>query len=391
MRYKMNTKVVHGGLKPDPATGAHVPPIYQTSTFVFKNAEEGAALFAKKKEGYIYTRLGNPTISALERKVAYLEGAEEGLAFASGMAAIFATIFALASNGAHLISDNTLYGGTFALFTNVLPKLGIKISLVDAISTKNIEKEIQKNTKLVYIETPTNPNLKVIDIGTVSRLCKRHRLPLIVDNTFATPYLQRPLEWGADIVIHSTTKYIGGHGDTIGGIMVGKKDFVEMVKNDYAINIGGCASPFNAFLNLRGLKTLAVRMKRHSENAMQVAKFLESHKKVKRVFYPGLTSHPQHTIAKKQMSDFGGMVAFELTGGREAGRRVCNSVKLCTLAVSLGDTDTLIEHPASMTHYTYSEEECLKFGITPGLIRLSVGLEDAEDIIEDLKQALEKA
>ncbi|RKX71726.1 methionine gamma-lyase [candidate division WOR-3 bacterium] len=385
----LETLVVHGAQKPDPTTGAISTPIYQTSTFVFKDPDHGARLFRGEEEGYIYTRVGNPTIEILERKLALLESAEAGVAFASGMAAIFNTIISIASAGDHIIVDDTVYGGTYALMTKIIPRLGIEVSIVNCADEKEIESKIKGNTRLIFFETPSNPTLKVIDIGQISRLGHDHKLVVVVDNTFATPILQRPIEHGADIVVHSMTKYLSGHGDTIGGIVVGRREYIERLREETAIDVGSCISPFNAWLILRGIKTLYLRMIRHSENAYKVARFLKDHPKVERVMYPGLEDDPGHKIARKQMLLFGGMVSFEIAGGREAGKRLLSNLNLCTLAVSLGDTDTLIEHPASMTHSTYSDEECLKFGITPGLIRISVGIENGTEICEDLARGLE--
>jgi len=385
---EIDTKVVHGGQHPDPSTGAISQPIYQTSTFAFKDADHGARLFRKEEKGYIYTRLGNPNIDLLAQKIAVLENAEAGLVFSSGSAAIFGVALCLAGKGNNIVSDNIIYGGTYAQFMKVLPKAGISTTFVDTTRVEELEQAIQSDTKLIFIETPANPTLKIIDIAKCAEIAHKHNIPLVVDNTFATPCLQRPIEQGADIVVHSMTKYLTGHGDSIGGVVVGKEEVIKELKtlND----LGACLSPFGAWLTLRGLKTLAVRIERHSKNAMELAKFLESHPKIERVYYPGLPSHPGHEIAKCQMSDFGGMLSFDVRGGRPAGKVLINSVKLCTVAVSLGDTDTLIEHPASMTHSAYSNEECLKVGIKPGLVRISVGIENAKDIITDLEQGLSK-
>lgn len=384
-----NTTIIHAGQSPDPLTGALSTPIYQTSTFVFENAEQGAARFALEEEGYIYTRLGNPTQHALEVKMAALESAEAALAVASGMTAISASFWTLCSNGDHIISSHTLYGCTHALLSHSMPKFGISVTFVDASNLENIRKAIRPNTKIIYIETPANPTLTIIDIAATAQLAHSYNIKLMVDNTFMSPYCQRPLELGADIVVHSATKYLNGHGDVIAGIVLGKKDFIDEVRFVGVKDItGGCISPFNAWLTLRGLKTLGVRMDRHCQNSLQVAQFLASHPNVEKVYYPGLSDHPQHQLAQTQMSSFGAIISFEIKGGIEDGRRVMNGVKLCSLAVSLGDTETLIQHPASMTHSPIVQEERLKAGITDGLIRLSVGLEDPEDIINDLAQAL---
>ncbi len=386
----IETNIVHGGMHHDEKTGAHAPPIYMTSTFVFKDADHGARLFKDEEEGYIYTRLGNPTIDLLANKMALLESAEAGMVFASGMAALFATILATCQNGDHIIVDNVIYGGTYTLCQNVLPRVGISTTFVNTNDDAQIKTAIKPNTKLILIESPANPTLKINDIAHIAEFAHQHKIVLCVDNTFATPYLQRPIELGADIVVHSATKYLGGHGDLIGGVVVGKRDFIKYMFKTVARDIGGCISPINAWLILRGLKTLAVRMERHCVNAMAIAQFLKSHPKVERVYYPGLEDHPGHDIAKRQMRAYGGMVGFNLKGGREAGKLLMNSVKLCTLAVSLGDTDTLIEHPASMTHCGYSDNDLIASGIDPGFVRLSVGIENVVDLIEDLKQAMDK-
>jgi methionine-gamma-lyase len=385
----IETHIVHGGQHPDKVTGALSPPIYQTSTFAFRDVDHGARLFMGEEKGYIYTRLGNPTIDLAASKIALLESAEAGLIFASGMAAIFNTVVTAVGSGNHMVSDNTIYGGTFALFKGVLPRVGVDVTFVDATDSEQLSAAIKKNTKMIFIETPANPTLKITDIAQCADIAHKHNLLLCVDNTFATPYLQRPIEHGADVVVHSATKYFGGHGDIIGGVCVGKKDFIETLL-DYAKEIGASNSPFNVWLILRGLKTLAVRMDRHCENALEIARYLSKHDKVEQVYYPGLPSHPGHELAKKQMNKFGGMVAFDVKGGKEAGKKVMNSVKLCTLAVSLGDVDTLIEHPASMTHSTYCDEELSECGITTGFVRISVGLENVKDIIDDIEQALSK-
>lgn len=386
-----DTLIIHAGQSPDPATGALATPIYQTSTFVFASAEQGAARFALEEEGYIYTRLGNPTQHVLEEKMAALENAEAALAVDSGMTAIAASLWTLCGKGDHIIAARTLYGCTHALLSHSMPKFGIEVTFVDASQLETVRKAIRPNTKVIYIETPANPTLAVIDIAAMAGLVHEHNLKLMVDNTFMSPYCQRPLELGADIVVHSATKYINGHGDVIAGIILGKKDFINEVRFVGVKDItGGCISPFNAWLTLRGLKTLGVRMERHCQNALEVAQFLERHPAVEQVNYPGLASHPQHSLAKKQMSHFGAMISFEIKGVIEAGRRAMNSVSLCLLAVSLGDTETLIQHPASMTHSPIPREERLKAGITDGLIRLSVGLENPRDIILDLEQAIQK-
>ncbi len=385
----IETDVVHGGQHPDKHTGALSPPIYQTSTFAFRDADHGARLFKGDEKGYIYTRISNPTIDLLASKIAVLESAEAGLVSASGLAAIFNIIVSLVKSGERVVSDDTIYGGTYTLFKNVLPGLGIEVVFVDASDVDQVNAAIDGRTKLLFIETPANPTLKIIDIARCVEAMRSKGIPLCVDNTFATPYLQRPIEIGADIVVHSATKFFGGHGDIIGGVTVGNKDFIRKMWKS-AKDIGASISPFNAWLILRGLKTLAVRMDRHCANAQKVAEFLVDHDKIESVYYPGLKSHPGHDIARRQMRGFGGMIGFDVKGGKEAGKMVMNSVKLCTLAVSLGDVDTLIEHPGSMTHSGYTDDELMESGIKPGFVRISIGLEHADDIIDDLEQALKK-
>jgi len=384
------TLCVHGSGGVDPMTGAVSIPIYQSSTFAFHNAREGAQIFAGEKEGYVYTRIGNPTQSALEKEIAFLENGEAGLAFASGMAAISAVILSLSNQGSNIVSSNTLYGGTHQLFMETLPKYGIETREVDGRKLDDIQNSVDSNTRCIYIETPANPTLAIIDIEGCARIARKHKIPLIVDNTFSTPYFQRPLDLGADIVIHSATKYIGGHGDTVAGLAVGSKKYINELRGTILRDIGGIISPLSAWLLVRGLKTLAVRMERHQENAYEIAKYLTFHPKIEKVWYPGLTTHPQHELAKKQMSGFGGIVSCEVKGGRKAGERMMNNVQIFTLAVSLGDVDSLIEHPASMTHSTYNAVDLKNMGISEGFVRLSVGIEDSHDLIEDLSQALRK-
>jgi methionine-gamma-lyase len=363
-------------------------PIFQSSTFAFENVAHGAAVFRGEDSSYVYTRLGNPTQTALETEMAYLEKGEAALALSSGMAAATTAVLTCCRTGDHIVAGDTLYGGTHQLFTQTLPRLGITVTEVPADDPANFAAAITDRTRLIYLETPANPTLVLTDIAAVADIAHRKGIPVLVDNTFCTPYLQNPLDLGADIVMHSATKYIWGHGDTVAGILVGKADWIATARMEILRDVGGCISPFNAWLLLRGLKTLPVRMDRHMENAMEVAQFLSYHPKVEEVIYPGLKTHPQFKLAARQQRGPGGMISFMVTGGRDAGIKVMDGVKLCTLAVSLGDVDTLIEHPASMTHSTYSEEELVKVGIHPAMVRLSVGLENVEDIIADLRQAL---
>jgi methionine-gamma-lyase len=387
-QYGFATRAIHAGQRPDPHTGALATPIHQTSTFVFSDVEQGAARFAGQEAGYIYTRIGNPTQSALEEKMAVLEGGEAALAFGSGMAAITGTVLAMVKSGDHLVADETLYGCTHAFFSHLLPRFGVEVSFVDLSCAGNLERAIRGNTRVVFFETPANPTMKLVDMAAVAGMAGQAGVKVVVDNTFMSPYFQRPLAHGVDVVVHSATKYINGHGDVVAGVAVGGKKFLEEVRLTTLKDLGGVISPFDAWLILRGLKTLAVRMDRHNHNALQVAGFLEAHPRVERVYYPGLASHPQYHLAQKQMSGSGGLISFELKGGLEAGRSMMNRLELCKLAVSLGDADTLIQHPASMTHAVVPREERLKMGITDGLIRISVGLEDAVDIIDDLNRAL---
>jgi methionine-gamma-lyase len=363
-------------------------PIFQSSTFAFTSADQGAAVFAGEDDGYVYTRLGNPTQTALETEMAYLEKAEAALALSSGMAAATTAVLTCCQAGDHIVSGDTLYGGTHQLFTQTLPRLGIRVTEVDARDPQNVAAAITRRTRLIYIETPANPTLVLTDIAAVCEIARRKKIPVLVDNTFCTPYFQNPLALGADIVLHSATKYIGGHGDTVAGILAGSSEWILRARMEILRDTGGCISPFNAWLLLRGLKTLPVRMDRHQQNALEVAQFLSYHPKVTQVIYPGLKIHPQHDLARRQQRGFGGMISFLIQGGREAGKIVMDSVELCTLAVSLGDVDTLIEHPASMTHSTYAMNELQAVGIDPAMIRLSVGLEDIDDIIADLRQAM---
>jgi len=386
---KFGTLCVHAGEKPDPLYRAHTTPIYQTSTFVFDSAEQGAARFAGEEEGYTYTRVvpNTPTHAVLVDKIAALEGGETGQTFSSGMAAITAVALSQLEKGDHLLSTDVVYGSTYGLFSSILTKFGIEVSFADTSNLEKVKNNIRKNTKMVFLETPANPTMAICDIHEICKMGREIDALSVVDNTFATPRFQRPLKLGADVVVHSCTKYIGGHADLLGGVFVGRKEFVESMIP--VVNYtGGTMGPHEAWLCIRGLKTLHLRMEKHASNAMKVAEFLEAHPEIEWVRYPGLPSHPQHEIAKKQMSGFGGMISFGIKGGIEAGRKLMNRVELCTLAVSLGSVDALIQHPASMTHANIPGEVRLKSGITDDLVRLSVGIEEPEDIIADLEQAL---
>lgn len=385
-----STKAIHGGQEPN-AAGALVTPIYQASTFVFESAQQGARRFAQQEDGYIYTRLGNPNAAELERKVALLEGAEAALATASGMGAITSALWSVLEPGDHVVAGRALYGCTFSFLSHGASRYGVETTFVDAADSEEVRRALKPNTKVVYLESPANPTMTIADIRRISAMA--HEIPgclVFVDNTYCTPYLQRPISLGADVVLHSATKYLNGHGDVIAGLIVGREEFINRVRFYGLKDITGAVlSPFDAYLVCRGLKTLALRMERHCSSAQLVAEFLESHPAVKAVYYPGLASFPQRELAQSQMRLPGGMISFELAGGVEAGVTLMNNVKLCTLAVSLGDTETLIQHPASMTHSTYTAEERAKCGISDGLVRLSVGLEDPEDIIRDLQQVLD--
>lgn len=387
---KFGTLCVHAGEHPDPAYGAHTTPIYQTSTFVFDNAEQGAARFAGQEKGYTYGRLvpNTPTHSVLVEKMAALEGGETGHTFSTGMAAITGTALSLLKQGDHLLSTDVVYGCTYGLFTSLLTRFGIEVSFVDTTDLEEVQRNLKKNTRMVFLETPANPTMNVCDIAAITKMAKDFGAVSIVDNTFATSMFQKPLQLGADAVLHSCTKYIGGHADLLGGVIIGNRELIDNmtpVVNDTGLSM----APYEAWLCIRGLKTLHLRMAKHAANGMIIAEFLESHRKIAWVRYPGLSSHPQHTIARQQMSGFGGMLSFGIVGGMEAGRKLMNSVKLCSLAVSLGAVDSLIQHPASMTHADIPEEVRLRTGITDDLVRLSVGIEEPEDIMADLDQALE--
>jgi len=387
----LGTTAIHAGTLKN-LYGTLAMPIYQTSTFIFDSAEQGGRRFALEEAGYIYTRLGNPTTTVLENKIAALEEGEAAVATSSGMGAISSTLWTVLKAGDHVVTDKTLYGCTFALMCHGLTRFGIEVTFVDTSNLDEVKNAMKENTRVVYLETPANPNLKIVDLEALSKLAHTNRNTLvIVDNTFATPYMQKPLKLGADIVVHSVTKYINGHGDVIAGLVITNKELADQIRFVGLKDMTGAVlGPQDAYYIIRGMKTFEIRMERHCKNAKKVVEFLNKHSKIKRVYYPGLETHPGHEIAKKQMKDFGAMISFELKGGFEAGKTLLNNLKLCSLAVSLGDTETLIQHPASMTHSPYTKEEREAAGITDGLVRLSVGLENVEDIIADLEQGLEK-
>ena len=379
---RFDTTVVRAGITPDPTTGAIVPPIYQTATYVLE--EVG------KDRGFDYTRASNPTRQVLEDNLAAIEGGKHGICYSSGMSAVDSCM-KLLSAGDHVVCSDDVYGGTSRHFNKVLARYGLAFTYVDTSQPETVRQAIRPETKMLWIETPTNPLLKITDIEAMAAIAKEHGLTLGVDSTFATPVFLRPLELGADIVMHSTTKYLNGHNQIIGGVVVTNRDDIRDDLKFIQKTIGAVPSPFDCWLTLAGLKTLHLRMARHAESAQKVAEFLEAHPKVARVAYPGLASHPQHAIAKAQMSGFSGMISFELTGGLEAGRKVMNQVKLCGLAESLGAVETMITHPATMTHAEVPVEDRIARGLTDGLVRLSVGIEDVADIIADLEQALAQA
>ena len=387
----LGTTAIHAGTLKN-LYGTLAMPIYQTSTFIFDSAEQGGRRFALEEAGYIYTRLGNPTTTVLENKIAALEEGEAGIAMSSGMGAISSTLWTVLKAGDHVVTDKTLYGCTFALMNHGLTKFGVEVTFVDTSNLDEVKKAMKENTRVVYLETPANPNLKIVDLEGVCKVAHTNPNTLvIVDNTFATPYMQKPLKLGADIVVHSVTKYINGHGDVIAGLVITNKELADQIRFVGLKDMTGAVlGPQDAYYIIRGMKTFEIRMERHCKNAKKVVEFLNKHPKIERVYYPGLETHPGHEIAKKQMKDFGAMISFELKGGFEAGKTLLNNLKLCSLAVSLGDTETLIQHPASMTHSPYTKEEREAAGITDGLVRLSVGLENVEDIIADLEQGLEK-
>lgn len=384
------TKAVHAGLDTSENHGALSTPIYNASTFAFEDADEGRAVHNYKKEGFFYGRLGNPTQKNLENACAELENGESSIAFASGMATISATVLSFVKAGDHIVALSSMYSTSSKLFKNLIEDFGIDVTFIDATNPENYKKAIRSETRIFWIETPSNPRLNITDISAVTNIAKENNIYTIADNTFASPFNQNPIDYGVELVIHSATKYLGGHSDLTAGVLVGnKKETVEKVRKKGVDLFGGGIAPQVAWLLLRSIKTLPLRMKQHNENAYAVANMLQSHPKVKEVFYPGLENHNNHEIAKTQMRGFGGIVSFDV-GGIEEGKRLINNTKLCSIATSLGGVETILQHSASMTHSTFSKEEREKAGISDGLIRLSVGIEDKNDLIEDLEQALEK-
>ena len=394
MRYSMSTskhietQAIHAGRINDEQFGSLATPLYQTSTFIFENAQQGADRFAGEAEGYIYSRLGNPTTRQLEMRVAAMEEMEDAAATATGMGAVSGALLANLSCGDHLISSKAVYGCSFALMNHQLTRWGIEVSFVDMANPTEVEAAIKPNTKVIFLETPVNPNLAVYDLAAIGRIAQQHKIISVVDNTFLTPVLQQPKKYGIDIVVHSATKYLNGHGDVVAGIICGSSEMIMNIKMTVLKDIGATMSPHDAWLIMRGLKTLPIRMERHCNNAQIIAEFLENHEKVAQVYYPGLKSHPGHKFIGSQMKAAGGVIAFEIDSDLAGGSDFINRMELFSIAVSLGDAESLIQHPASMTHSPYTQEERVAAGISDSLIRISVGLENVDDMIEDLNQSL---
>ena len=385
------TTLIHQGYATENHHDSLAVPLYQTSTFAFENAEQGAKRFAGEEAGGIYSRLGNPTVQVLEQRMAAIENGEGALAFGSGMAAVSTILVHLTKAGDHILCTRGIYGCTFGLLNIMEEKYNITHSLEKLTNEEEIEAAIQPNTACIYIETPINPTMEIVDIALIAKIARKHNIPLVVDNTFCSPYLQNPLDLGANFVLHSATKYINGHGDVIAGILVGKgKEQMDLIRSTVQKDYGGIISPFDAWLLIRGLKTLHVRMDRHSSNAEKVFAFLESHPSIESIYYPFDEKNPQYEVAKKQMKNGGGLISFAVKGGKEKAQQLLNALSLIKIAVSLGDAETLIQHPATMTHSVVPSKERIAMGITDGLLRLSVGLENSEDIIKDLEQALDK-
>ena len=382
-----NSKLIHAGDYQD-EFGSAVTPIYQTSTFSFKSAQHGADLFAGKEKGYIYTRIGNPTIEVLEKKLAELENGHGGIALSSGMAAVSTVYMSLLKQSDHMISTGAVYGPSRGVMETHYSKFGVEYSYIDTSDLDLLEKTIRPNTRLLYLETPANPTIQLTDIKKASEIAHKHNILVCVDNTFCSPYLQKPLDLGADVVLHSLTKFINGHADIVGGAIIAKEKGLYDIIRKAMVYTGGNMDPHQAFMVIRGVKTLSIRIDKAQESAMKVAEFLENHSKVEWIKYPGLKSFEQHELAKEQMNGFGSMISFGLKGGYEAGKTLMDNVHLATLAVSLGGVESLIQHPASMTHAAVSKEDKLAANITDGLVRYSVGIEDVEDLINDLGKAL---
>ncbi len=386
--FRFETLAVHAGEQPCPVTGALDTPIYQSTTFASRDAGEMAALYGEEKAGYMYTRYGNPTIHALEEKIAAIEGGEAALAAATGMAAISTAILGYVKVGDHVVASRSIYGAAYNFLNKKLPRIGASATFVPGSRIEEFDRAIRPNTRLIYFETPSNPVLEIIDIEALATLAKSRQVPLMIDNTFASPALQQPLKLGVTVVVHSATKYLCGHGDAMAGVIVGPKEYISFLVHEVIRDFGGVISPFNAWLILRGVHTLHVRMPVHCSNAQKIAEFLAVHPKVDHVNYPGLPQHPGHDVARKQMKAFGAMISFEAKGGYEAGKKVMDRSKLFARAASLGDTRSLIVHSASTSHRAVPPEQRQAIGITDGLVRLSIGIEAAEDLIADLDQAL---
>ncbi len=382
-----STKSVHSGERLCPLTGSITTPIYQTSNFGFTDLDSLRRVFANHSRGYFYTRYSNPTLEVIEKKLADVTGAQKALVFSSGMAALTTAILSMVSSGDHIVSAFDIYGGTFNFFANVLPRYGVTVDLVKTTDAESLGDSIKPNTRLIFFESPTNPLLKLMDIREVAKIGKERGIPTFMDNTFATPFNQKPLEMGIDLVMHSATKYLGGHSDLIGGVVAGGEELMGKLMS-FRYVFGGIPDPQSAWLLMRGVKTLKVRMEAHNQNGMHIAQFLENHPRVDRVYYPGLQSHPQHELAKRQMKGFGGMVSFEVATGNDALGKFLGKLRICKLAVSLGGVESLICPPALTTHRRLSQSERVKAGIRDNLLRLSVGIEDAHDLIEDFDQAL---
>lgn len=382
-----NSNLIHVGEQPDPTTGSVVPPIYQTTTFAFPTNESMLDLMEGRASGYIYTRYGNPGYSVAEAKIALMEGAPSALVLSSGMAATSTAIMTLANAGDHIITHADIYGGSFGLFHDLLPRFGIETSFIDVTDLGEVERAIRPNTKIVFLETPSNPTLRVCDIQTIAKLAHAHDIQVVVDNTFATPYNQKPLELGSDVVVHSCTKYLNGHSDVMSGVIVGSEEYIAECTNVFR-KLGANLNGFDVWLLIRGLKTFGLRMERHNENGLTVAKYLNTHPKIAKVHYPGLPEHPHHELAKKQMKGFGGVLSVEIRGGQEEVNSFLNRTELFTRAVSLGSVESLITQPVAAVHYSVPDKYRELGGITTQLVRISVGIEDPEDLIDDLEQAL---
>lgn len=387
-RHQFATLAVHAGEAPCKITGAVDTPIYQSSTFAAVDSDEMAALYSGEKPGYTYTRYGNPTVHALEEKIAALEAGEAALAFGSGMAAISSAILGYVKGGDHVVAARSLYGATYDFLNRILPSMGASATFVQSTRAEDFEKAIQPNTRLIYLETPSNPVLEILDIAALAGMARSHGIPSMIDNTFASPVLQQPLKMGVTVAVHAATKYLCGHGDAMGGAVIGPQDYVRHLSIDVLRDFGGVMSPFNAWLILRGIHTLHLRVPAQCANAQKIADFLAHHPKVEYVNYPGLPTHPGHDLAKRQMKAFGAMISFEAKGGYEGGKHVMDGVKIFLRAASLGDTRSLIVHSASTSHRAMPREQREAIGITEGLVRLSVGIEAVEDLIQDLDQAL---